>query len=320
MENSSSIIVERRAEFHDLFGGEEFLENSVIEATQQLWQVVGILYGEKAADRSFDHLVGACFPRAVRDYGWRQALEEEANGIYSDTPAGTLLHDLTAYADYGIFVGLSRTVEERELIIGKQVEDGLALLLLISSTLADAKTSPVWRIVTKAHARWKIDLGLPVDRDDLVLLSGLAEQSVRNRLSGKDREIHGTSDHIEADEALKWLKSQKKFVTSLWRFQDDTGAIDELETAVQQPIFVPVAHDRTLFHPGLNKGGAYFVGERGSELKFTDFDEALRALQEMQTPAWRRPSEKGRWTLVRGIDWRRVDRDQLEGETPLTII
>jgi hypothetical protein len=320
MENSSSIIAERRAEFHDLFGGEEFLENSVIEATQQLWQVVGILYGEKAADRAFDHLVGACFPHAVREYGWRQALEEEANGIYSDTPAGTLLHDLTAYADYGIFVGLSRTVEERELIIGKQVEDGLALLLLIASTLEDAKTSPVWRIVTKAHARWKIDLGLPVNRDDLVVLSGLAEQSVRNRLSGKDREIHGTSDHVEADEALKWLKNQKKFVRSLWRYQDDSEAIEKLETAVRQPVFVPVAHDRTLFHPGLKKDGFYLVGDSGSEREFDDFDEALRALQEMLIPAWRRPTEKGRWTQVRGIDWRRVDWDQLGGDTPLTII
>jgi hypothetical protein len=311
MENLSSIIAERRAEFHDLFGGEEFLENSVIEATQQLWQVVGILYGEKAADGAFDHLVGACFPHAVREHGWRQALEEEANGIYSDTPAGTLLHDLTAYADYGIFVGLSRTVEERELIIGKQVEDGLALLLLIASTLEDAKTSPVWRIVTKAHARWKIDLGLPVDRDDLVLLSGLAEQSVRNRLSGKDREIHGTSDHVEADEALKWLKNQKKFVSSLWRYQDDTDIIEDLETHVSEPLFVPVAPDKSFFHPGLKKDGAYIVGDSGSEREFEDFDEALRALQEMLIPTWRRPTEKGRWTQVRGIDWQRMDRAQL---------
>lgn len=317
MENSSSIIAERQAEFHDLFGGEEFLENSVIEATQQLWQVAGILYGEKAADGAFDQLVGACFPHAVREYGWRQALEEEANGIYSDTQAGTLLHDLTAYADYGIFVGLSRTVEERELIIGKQVEDGLAVLLLISSTFADAKTSPVWRIVTKAHARWRIDLGLPVDRDDLVLLSGLAEQSVRNRLSGKDREIHGTSDHVEADEALKWLKNQKKFVSSLWRYQDDAETLDELEHAIPQPVFVPVAQDRTLFHPGLRKDGVYIVGESGSEREFTEFEEALAALQAMRIPAWRRPTEKGRWTLVRGIEWRRVDRDKLISDTAL---
>lgn len=61
MENSSSNIAERRSEFHDLFGGEEFLENSVIEATQQLWTISGILYGEKAAGGAFDHLVGACF-------------------------------------------------------------------------------------------------------------------------------------------------------------------------------------------------------------------------------------------------------------------
>ncbi|OSQ52720.1 hypothetical protein MGEO_03535 [Marivita geojedonensis] len=72
-----------------------------------------------------------------------------------------------------------------------------------------------------------------------------------------------------------------------------------------------MAPDKSVFHPGLKKDGAYVVGETGSEREFTDFDEALRALQAMLVPTWRRPTEKGRWTQVRGIDWRRVDREEL---------
>jgi hypothetical protein len=80
-----------------------------------------------------------------------------------------------------------------------------------------------------------------------------------------------------------------------------------------------LSQDRTLFHPGLEKDGFYIVGESGSERKFTEFEEALRALQAMLIPTWRRPTEKGRWTQVRGIDWRRMDKKELlDGNHSLT--
>ncbi|PRY80642.1 hypothetical protein [Marivita geojedonensis] len=303
-------IAERASEFRELFGGQEFLEDSIIEATEQIGRIAALLYGEAAADTALDALVGACLS-VTRKGGWRDALQEEANGIYSETPAGALLHDLTAYADYGIVLNLCRTVEQREQVLREQVMLGRELLHLVGALLQEAEKSPLWRIVTKAHARWKLDQGEPLTRDDLVLLSGLAEQSVRNRMAEKNSGIDGTSDHIEADSALRWLSKQKKFVSSLWRYQDDTDVIADLETYVAEPLFVPVAPDKSVFHPGLKKDGAYVVGETGSEREFTDFDEALRALQAMLVPTWRRPTEKGRWTQVRGIDWRRVDREEL---------
>lgn len=312
-------IAKRTSEFHDLFGGQEFLEDSIIEATEQIGRIAALLYGETAADSAFDALVGACLS-VPRKGGWRDALREEANGIYSETPAGGLLHSLTAYADYGIVLELCRTVEQREQVLGERVGQGVELLHLIGSLLKDERKSPLWRIVSKAHARWKLDQGEPLTRDDLVLLSGLAEQSVRNRMAEKNSGIDGTSDHIEADSALRWLSKQKKFVSSLWRYQDDTGVIEVLEKAVTEPLFVPVAPDTSVFHPGLKKDGVYQIGETGSERSFEDFDEALHALQEMLIPAWRRPTKKGRWTLVRGIDWRRVDRKELGGDSPLAII
>lgn len=310
MSNFHAQISEREIEFRELFGGQEFLEDSIIEATKQIGRIAALIFGEDPADAALDLLVGSAF--GAHEKGrWLDSLEEEANGIYSEIPAGNLLHDLTAYADYGIVLNLCRSVEQRERVIGEQVEQGLVLLQLVGKLLADERSSPLWRIVTKAHARWKLDQGHSLNRDDLVLLSGLAEQSVRNRLAEKNSGIEGTSDHIEASSALRWLSNQKKFVTSLWRYQDDTDIIESLETAVSDPVFLPVAPDKSLFHPGLKKDGAYIIGEVGSERSFSDFDEALKALHEMIIPTWRRPTEKGRWTQVRGIDWRRVDRKEL---------
>lgn len=310
MESYQIEIAERESEFRELFGGQEFLEDSIIEATEQIGRIAAIIYGEAAADTAFDHLVGACLSVTTKG-GWRDALQEEANGIYSETPAGGLLHDLTAYADYGIVLNLCRTVAQREQVLCEQILQGRELLQLAGPLLKDEEKSPLWRIVSKAHARWKLDQGEPLTRGDLVLLSGLAEQSVRNRLAEKNSGIEGTIDHVEAAAALPWLSKQKKFVSSLWRYQDDTDVIADLETYVAEPLFVPVAPDKSVFHPGLKKDGAYVVGETGSERELTDFDEALRALQAMLVPTWRRPTEKGRWTQVRGIDWRRMDKQQL---------
>ncbi|WP_420380862.1 hypothetical protein [Marivita sp.] len=310
MEDHQVEIAERESEFRELFGGQEFLEDSIIEATEQIGRIAALIYGEAATDAAFDRLVGACLSMTKKG-GWRDALQEEANGIYSETPAGGLLHDLTAYADYGIVLDLCRTVAQREQVLREQVRQGRELLDLAGPLLQDEEKSPLWRIVSKAHARWKLDQGEPLTRADLVLLSGLAEQSVRNRLAEKNSGIEGTSDHVEAAAALPWLSRQKKFLNSLWRYQDDTDVIAEMETYVAEPLFVPVAPDKSVFHPGLKKDGAYVVGETGSEREFTDFDEALRALQAMLVPTWRRPTEKGRWTQVRGIDWRRMDRKEL---------
>ena len=304
-------IEDRRWTFHDTFGGEEFIENSLIEATHQLCKVSAIIYGREAADSAFDTLVGAIFPSAVREYGWREALVEEANGIYSDTLGGALLHDLTAYADYGIVVSPCRSTEERERLLEQQVHDGLRLLELVALNLEDSASSPIWRIVRKSHARWKLDTGQILNKEDLSLLSGLADQSIRNRLAGKDREIHGTTKRIEAAEALKWLLVQKHFVRSLWRSQDDTESVRSIDKAISEPIFVPIAKDKSVFHPRLLKDGEYIVGEVGQEQSYQDYDAALEALQEMLVPTWRRPSDTGRWMQVKGVSWRRMDRSTL---------
>ena len=52
-------IANRQAEFHDCFGGQEFLEADLIAATERLWGAAAVIYGDQAGDRAFGTLVGA---------------------------------------------------------------------------------------------------------------------------------------------------------------------------------------------------------------------------------------------------------------------
>jgi len=235
----------------------------------------------------------------------------EANGMYSETPGGTLLHDLTAYADYGLVLTPCRSVQESRQVLEAQVERGMLLLQFIGKNLHDREKSPVRRIVMTAHSRWKLDSGQPLDKHDLSRLSGLAEQSIRNRLSGRAREIRGTTERVEAAEAAAWLSVQKKFVTSLWQHQDDPDLVATYDLAIADPVFVPIAPDNTVFHPGLKTDGVYVVGELGLEQRFESYLDALSALQQMRLPVWRRRSDSGRLMPVKGMTWTRIDRAEL---------
>lgn len=311
-------FTERHLEFMDRFGGEEFIEDTLIAATHRIADVADAIYGSAAAEKAINTLVGECFPAAVRNGGWRHALEEEANGIYSDTKGGALLHDLTAYADYGIVVTPCRDAARRETLLEEQVRQGLQLLEMVADRPLDEDSGPVWRVIRKAAARWKLDTGQPIDALELSLLSGLAHQSIRNRLAGQSREIEGNQNRIEAHDALAWLEAHrnrdpaKAFRSSIWRSQSDTEAAAPLDNLMEEPFFIPVAQDKSVFHPGLSRDGVYQIGEAGSEREFESFDEAVTALQKMHVPVWRRPTEMGRWRQVRGLNWRRLTRDELD--------
>lgn len=307
---------ERASHFHEVFGGEEFIEDSIIEASARLWRLASVLYGEDAAEGALNVLVGACFPAALRGTAWRDVLDEEANGIYSETPGGGLLHDLTAYADFGILLASWRDTSEREQALELQVTSGLLLLELISANLQSPETSPIWRIVTKAAARWKLDSGRALNKIDLSLLSGLADQSIKNKLSGKSKELEGSAHHIEAHNALAWLSGQKKFVSSIWRDQSGIEYAPYDVGNLESFAFVPVAVDGSHFHAGLKRDDVYTIGIGSAEMQTDDFEDALAKLQSMAVPTWLRPNSVGRWTHVRSLKWARVSYQDLEAKIP----
>ncbi|NNU81778.1 hypothetical protein HMH01_15160 [Halovulum dunhuangense] len=305
--NSVEEEIERRhMEFVDGFGNDGFFEEALVVSLKQISRICTVYFGEETANAGLDLMVGRYFSDNVAKGGWEYALEEEYSGIYSELPIGHLFHDLDAYANYGIVLTPARDVETRERILRRDVQKAEEFIEAIPLEAWGIDNEHALRLVRKASARLKLDLGQPVKAEDLALLSGLALQSIKNRLSGRSKEINGNRNRIDAHEALAWLSTREEFLPSLWREQDDTSKIEFLDGDMEGALFVPVATDGSRFEPDMHKDGFYYVGNEGHERRFEDYDEALEALQNMMVPVWRRPIEGGNWTRVRGRSWDRV--------------
>lgn len=95
-------------------------------------------------------------------------------------------------------------------------------------------------------------------------------------------------------------KARESFWNSVWRDQRLPEYVQRRPN-ILNPVFVSVARDGSVFHPGLLRAGTYTNGEKGAELHVASYEEALAQLQRMPVPAWRRPNEAGSWGLVTGI-------------------
>lgn len=82
------------------------------------------------------------------------------------------------------------------------------------------------------------------------------------------------------------------------------------EPATYQDAEVPFAADGTCFHAGLAspRDGTYRVGEKGGEVRFESFEDALEHLRNMPLAKWRRPNDAGNWGLVSAVRWGRAEK------------
>ncbi|SFE93304.1 hypothetical protein [Roseivivax sediminis] len=301
---------ERAREFEETFGGADFFEDGFIQVLERLFTLSALMLGEDVAERSFDSMVQAGFSR--REGSWREILEEDYNGIYSETRLGTLVHDLSAYADYGIVLASCRSDEHRAELLGGQIEAAKQYLSLLPVELWHLQDQHLVRILEKAIARWKVEQGEQINAHELALLSGKALQTVKNNLGAKGKPIQGNQHQIEAKVALAWLQDQRGFKSSIWRQQQDEDVPSDLEVDMGEVAFVPVAPDGSIFHPGVKRDGNYLIDEKGREERLADYWQALHRLQSMHVPEWRRPTAGGSWTRVRGVDWKRLPVEELK--------
>jgi hypothetical protein len=150
-----------------------------------------------------------------------------------------------------------------------------------------------------------------VDLHSLAIFGGLCEGRIRNLLSSGDGGLEKAGKHVTATSAAAWLKGRKEFFSSIWKQPDTSVPPPSSPDFSGEVVFVPVAADGSLFHPGLVRGGKFMIGAKGEEVQHASFDDALAALHRMATPRWRRPNDAGNWGIVSGRDWKRVERRQL---------
>jgi len=168
------------------------------------------------------------------------------------------------------------------------------------------------KVLQKAEARFAFDTNSDLTVDQIVVLSGVGKRSVQNALSKKDElslsaDLNGMISHSIAS---SWLKLRRNFkFTELYRpDQDNQDNLihSEIENDHGDFIFVPVTDDGIAFLPELRRTAGYQIGKYGHETYYQDYFDALKALQSMEAPKFRRPNADGNWGIKVLSSWKRV--------------
>ena len=280
--------------------------------SQSLENVEGLM-GEIAVEPLYA-LVRAADGDHSEAGSWREAIKTSTVGM--NLPISNRIDEAFLY-------GYSGVTQEKVPFDGRA--DYIADLVAEVSAFAarsdvqvlNGGDNAIVRIANLATSRHALDTGRgEVDVPSLAILGKVSEGRIRNLLSEADGPFErGPGGGIGALGALSWLQKRKGFMDSIWA-QDDPRATEpsvEEDTSPVDPdhaMFVPVARDGSLFNPDLVRDGRYQIGAKGEEQHFTDFTDALAALNAMPTPRWRRPNAQGNWGIVSGVAWQRVARPE----------
>jgi hypothetical protein len=308
---------ERATIFHEQYGNDvdagADLAEIVVAAGDYLARIIGPEAVDAAMSRMISEVVVASGESVEQPDDWRTSLSQAAHNCYSEWPLGSRLHDLAAYAVYGIVLDGSDDAGSRSKALEQAINE--AEDFLKATPVAEWGLSvkgDLHRLVRLAVNRWALDNGQSVEPAALAQFGGVSEGHIRNMMSGQKRAFTSMDGLIPAQEAHAWLSGRPEFWNSVWREQSLPQYAQKHRPALAKAVFVPVARDGSIFHPGLKRGGGYTIGEKGSETQIADFDEALSELQRMPIPYWRRPNASGNWGTVSGIRWARLDVSDLE--------
>jgi hypothetical protein len=304
---------ERQELFHDTFDVTIDASVTLARLVRGAGDYLARIIGKDRVDAGMSVMLEPLASNNPKD--WRHELEENEGQCFSIWPLGSLLHDLAAYAYFGIAL---KTPELTDPQI--EVEDHLRQMVQDAANFLDESPLDLWssdrsapqmeQIIMLARNRWALDNDNPVEPAALAVFGGVTEARIRNMMSGADSRFANRDGKIRASDAFKWLSDRDSFFDSIWRASSpsrETLSNDSLG----QPVFVPVARDSSVFHPGLAGRSGFTVGPKGEEQHILDFHNALTELQRMPIPYWRRPNEKGVPGIVRGIRWDRYELAEL---------
>lgn len=321
--NKSEIDAAERAEiFHEQYGNfldaASVLPDLVIAAGDYISRIVGTEITDAGMALIVSELVQISGGTIEHPENWRSSLTASRSNCFSEWSIGAALHDLAAYAEYGIV--LHESDDPDELAAHIQMLLGIAQDIEARTPFLQWGLEPnndLTRLVILARNRWALDNQKPIEPTALAKFGGVTEGRIRNMMSGANKAFSSEDGRIPADEALKWLIGRPDFWASIWRGQSLPRYAPSEEAPIHDVIFVPVARDGSVFHPGLRRGSSYTVGQKGQEQQIADFNEALIQLQRMPVPYWRRPNASGNWGSVVGIRWERMDASQFQSNSEM---
>lgn len=317
LKKSQIEAAERATIFHEQYGNDldagATLADLVIAAGDYISRIVGPEETDEGMARIVDRVAKLSGKPVATPSDWRAAVDASRHDCYSEWLIGSRLHDLAAYAIYGIV--LDATEDNTE--VAQRIEG----LLTEAQTFLDATPLAQWglpantdlsRLVRLASNRWALDNSQPVEPAALAEFGSVSEGRIRNMMSGTKRTFSPEEGRIPAQEALAWLGGRDEFWNSIWREQRMPQYGVKRRAPLDRAVFVPVARDDSTFHPGLQRGSGYTIGEKGEEMQIADFHHALSQLQRMPIPYWRRPNSSGNWGIVAGVRWERLDASDLD--------
>ena len=308
---------ERAAIFHEQYGNDldagVTLADIVIASGDYLRRIVGDAAADAGMARVVASVVGTAGVQLSEPSAWREALNKASYNCFSEWPLGERLHDLVAYAVYGIVMDGSDDAGQRAKNLEQAIKEAEDFLQATpAAQWGISPNSDLHHLVRLASNRWALDNGRPVEPAALAKFASVTEGRIRNLMSGPKRAFSSVDGRIPAHEALAWLSGRPEFWNSIWRDQSLPQYGVKHRPPLERAVFVPVARDGSPFHPGLARGGGYTIGEKGEETQIAEFDAALRELQRMPVPYWRRPNASGNWGTVAGVRWVRLDASDLE--------
>lgn len=306
---------ERLADFQDGYGNEGdpawVLGGIMIEVGETITAITGKRIADEAMGviaRSLNYFEG----------DWKSALADHSSSIFSEWKMGRDLFALAGYAQQGIkAVYEISDVGEFAEFIKETIDRATALKdqLAINKHVEPVYKQEFSDIVSMAAARWNLDNSVSVQPEGLARLAGISDSRMRSLAKRSDDAVLPLDDkrEITASVALDWLKTQPKFKSSIWKSSFDKANSGEPSATMPfDPIFVPEAADGSRFLPNLATVNGFQIGEKGDEIHIADYDEALRQLQMMDPPRWRRPSPvSGKMSVVVGARFVRINRNEI---------
>jgi hypothetical protein len=308
---------ERATIFHEQYGNDLDAAPTLVDIVIALGDYLARIIGGAAADAAMALVVASVVDMAGKKLSepsaWRNALEAAKPYCFTDWPLGERLHDLVAYAVYGIVMDGSEDAGQRAKYLEHAIKEAEEFLQATpAAQWGISPNSDLHHLVRLASNRWALDNGRPVEPAALAEFARVTEGRIRNLMSGPKRAFSSVDGRIPAHEALAWLSGRPEFWNSIWRDQSLPQYGVKHRPPLEQAVFVPVARDGSPFHPGLTRGAGYTIGEKGEETQIADFGAALLELQRMPVPYWRRPNASGNWGIVAGVRWARLDASDLE--------